>query len=132
MGWDVTAIDFSQLALTRARRKARAAGLSIDFCRVDASRFEGLTGPFDFALDIGCFHSLTPAGRSAYAAHVPNLLAPRASFILFSFLAEPGEERWPARADIERTFQGSFRLARLEIGETFGRPSAYFTWERHD
>jgi len=131
MGWAVTAIDFSQLALHRARRKARAAGLSIDFRRVDASRLDGVAGPFDFALDIGCFHSLSPEGRAGYASRLSDLLALRAAFILFSFLAEPGDESWPSRTEIENAFQASFHLTHLEIGETFGRPSAYFTWERH-
>ncbi len=129
LGWTVTGVDFSQLALSRARRKARAAGLSIDFRRVDASRFDGLEGPFDFGLDIGCFHSLTPAGRSGYAANLPGLLAPRAALILFSFLAEPGEEGWPTRAEIESTFRVGFHLTHIDLGETSGRPSAYFTWE---
>ena len=129
-GWEVTAIDFSRLALRAARRKARAAGLTIDIRRVDAGTLLGLQGPFDFALDIGCYHSLAPAGRAGYGARLPALVAPQGVFIVFCFLASPSDSDWPAQTEIEQAFETSFRLDRLDHGQTFGRPSAYFTWVR--
>lgn len=129
-GWKVTAIDFSRLALRAARRKARAAGLSIDIRRVDAGTLQGLQGPFNFALDIGCYHSLAPAGRAGYGARLPELVAPRGVFILFCFLGSPSDSDWPAQSEIERAFEASFQLDRLDHGLTSGRPSAYFMWVR--
>ena len=129
-GWRVTAIDLSRLAMQSARRKSRAANLPVDFRRVDASTFQGIQGPFDFILDIGCFHSLPPAGRSGYGSRLPELLSRAGVFMLFSFLGTPPDPGWPSRAEIERTFDRSFRLERVEPGLTFGRPSAYFTWVR--
>ena len=129
-GWEVTAIDFSGVALRAARRKARAAGLSIDIRRVDAGTFLGLQGPFDFALDIGCYHSLAPAGRAGYGARLPALVAPQGVFILFCFLGGPADPDWPAQSEIEQAFEASFRLERADHGVTSDRPSAYFTWMR--
>jgi SAM-dependent methyltransferase len=129
-GWKVTAIDLSRVALRSARRKARADGLMIDFQRADAGTLLGLQGPFDFALDVGCYHSLAPAGRAGYAARLPQLVAAPGVYILFSFLRDPAEPDWPAQTEIEQAFEASFRLERLDHGTTFGRPSAYFTWVR--
>jgi cyclopropane fatty-acyl-phospholipid synthase-like methyltransferase len=129
-GWTVTAIDLSRVALRSARRKARAAGLTIDFRRADAGTLLGIQGPFDFALDIGCYHSLAPAGRAGYAARLPELVAAQGVFILFSFLGDPAEPHWPEQGEITRAFETAFRLERLDTGTTSWRPSAYFTWVR--
>jgi cyclopropane fatty-acyl-phospholipid synthase-like methyltransferase len=130
LGWQVTAVDFSWLAVRAARRKARRAGFSIDIRRADVSRLAGIVGPFDFALDIGCFHSLAPAARASYARRLSELLRPGAVFMLFSFLFHPPGRAWPTQPEIEAAFGRSFALRHLEKGTDGERPSAYFTWER--
>jgi SAM-dependent methyltransferase len=127
-GWQVTAIDFSAEALRRARRKARQAHASIRFLRRDVTRLDDLPGPFDFALDLGCFHSLEPVGRSRYASSLTRLLRPGGVFMLYAFI-DPGEG-WPAEAEIRRLLEQDFDLAVLEHGEFNGRPSGWFTWIR--
>ncbi|HET7009916.1 MAG TPA: methyltransferase domain-containing protein [Anaerolineales bacterium] len=131
LGWQVTAVDFSRLAVRAARRKAAAAGLTLDLRQADASRLEGIDGPFDLALDIGCFHSLTPAGRRLYARRLPELLRPGATYILYTFLDHPDARReWPSRSEIEDAFRPSFSLVQSELGLDRDQPSAYLTWER--
>ena len=130
LGWQVTAVDLSWLAVRAARSKARAAGVPIDVRQADASRLEGIVGLFDLALDIGCFHSLEPATRAVYARRLSELLRPGAGFMLFSFLFSPPGRVWPTQAEIEAAFDGSFVLRRLERGTEADRPSGYFTWER--
>jgi SAM-dependent methyltransferase len=130
LGWHVTAVDFSWLAVRAARRKVRAGGLSVDVRRADVARLPGIAGPFDFALDIGCFHSLAPALRSAYADRLAELLRPGAGFILYSFLFDPPGRIWPTQEEIETTFSGAFHGRNLQRGTDGDRPSAYLTWER--
>ena len=127
-GWDVTAIDFSWRAIRLARRKARDAGASIRFLRRDVSRLEDLAGPFDFALDLGCYHSLEAAQQARYAATIARVLHPGATFMMYAFL-EP-DEGWPAEAEVRRSFSSPFDLVRLDHGEFEGRPSGWFTWKR--
>jgi len=127
-GWQVTAIDFSARALQRARRKARQANAAVRFLQRDVTRLDDLAGPFDYALDLGCFHSLVPAVRSRYVSALARLLRPQAVYMLYSFL-EPAEG-WPAEAEIRRLLGTGFDLTVLEHGEFNGRPSGWFTWIR--
>ena len=127
-GWQVTAIDFSERALRRARRKARAAKATIHFLRRDVTRLDDLTGPFDFALDIGCFHGLSRSARPRFAATLARLLAPGATYMLYAFLLP--EQEWPSEGEVREAFDASFELGKLEHGEYNGLPSGWFTWKR--
>ena len=62
-GWKVTGVDFVEQAILTARRKAKRAGLQIDFYTMDVTQLDMLTGPFDYLLDIGCLISLPTASR---------------------------------------------------------------------
>ena len=53
-GADVIAVDLSESAIAEARKKADAAGVSVDF---RAGSFPDGIAPVDWAYDRGCFHS---------------------------------------------------------------------------
>jgi cyclopropane fatty-acyl-phospholipid synthase-like methyltransferase len=84
-GWDVVGVDFSRTAIAGARDKARQAGVQIDWRVADVTRLESLTGPFDFALDVGCFHGLKGAGRASYVEQLSQLVRPGGLFMLWAF-----------------------------------------------
>src|SRR3990167_6337642 len=68
-GWQAAGIDYAPGAIRKAWRKC--AGLNhITLLVADVTRLAALDlpGPFDLALDMGCFPSLTDDGRQAYAA----------------------------------------------------------------
>jgi len=85
-GWDATGVDAEPIAIERARAKlagaANARALLGDVTDLDALRLEP---PFDFALDVGCFHSIERARRDAYAAGVGSLTRPRSTLFVFAF-----------------------------------------------
>jgi len=56
-GYCVTAVDFVDLAVRRAREKARKAGVDIDFRVGDATRMD-LGGPYDVVFDRGVYHGI--------------------------------------------------------------------------
>ncbi len=85
-GWQVTAIDFSVKAIRRARRKASAAGLDVDFRLGDVSDLSGVTGPFDYALDIGCLFALSPDARKRYIDGLARLLPTGSHYMLYAWL----------------------------------------------
>ena len=79
------------MAFGAAERRLR----NIDDARVvrgDVTRLSALPldGPFDLALDIGCFHSIAPGRRDAYARGVAARTAPGAALLVFAFARRPG------------------------------------------
>jgi cyclopropane fatty-acyl-phospholipid synthase-like methyltransferase len=132
-GWQVTAVDLSRRAIRAARRKARAAGLEIDFRLGDASMPEGICGPFDMALDIGCFHSLSASGQARYADTLSRLLRPGAVFLLYGHLRPDPQDPWTWLTPDNRTrlFGGAFDIVQTEEGTDHQRPSVWITMRRN-
>ncbi|HET6822700.1 MAG TPA: class I SAM-dependent methyltransferase, partial [Anaerolineales bacterium] len=75
-GWDVTGVDFAPHATKLARQKAAKAGVQAGFLIKDATTLEGIQGPFDLALDLGCFHGIPPKGRVKYLDRLHRILTP--------------------------------------------------------
>ncbi len=87
-GWQAVGVDFAWLALRRARRKARRGGLTgVQFLLDDAARLDKVQGPFDLALDIGCFHALG-ADKAAYLRRLDDLLRPGGHWLVYGFWDE--------------------------------------------
>lgn len=59
-GWRVTGVDFIPKAILAARAKAARSGFAIDFLVASVTDLSALSGPFDYALNIGCLHALLP------------------------------------------------------------------------
>ncbi|MGN6868166.1 MAG: class I SAM-dependent methyltransferase [Solirubrobacteraceae bacterium] len=84
-GWEVTAIDAVPRPLSRARARADAAGVNVDWILADVARLHrlGLTPGFTLFFDRGCFHGLDESQRGAYAAAVDGLAAPWATMLMW-------------------------------------------------
>ena len=50
LGWDVTGVDFSEVAIARARSRAERDGISADFICADLLSYEPEPGAFDLVL----------------------------------------------------------------------------------
>ncbi len=131
-GWRVTAVDFSPKAVRAARRKARAAGVEVEFLCADVTRLEGLRGPFDYALDIGCLLGLRREERLRYAERLARLLRPGGDYMLYAwFPRRIGRRiRGIAPEEVEALLARDFERLRLEVGEERGRPSAWYWYRR--
>ncbi len=130
-GWQVTGVDYAWRAIRLARRKAKQAGLQVDFRNASVTRLKGLAGPFDLVLDIGCFHGLDPAARAVSLAHLTRLLAPGGHWFLYAFTC-PGPAEPAAAglspADLEQIRAG-FTLLSRQDGLDGRRTSAYFLFQ---
>ncbi|WP_206055111.1 class I SAM-dependent methyltransferase [Nocardia sp. CS682] len=88
-GWQTTGVDLAASAITKARRRAAAAGVEPALVQGDATRLVelGLGDGFELILDLGCYHSLYPETlRENYAHSVTAVAAPGATLLLFGFL----------------------------------------------
>jgi len=128
-GWQVTGIDFAPRAIRLAKRKARLAGLTLDFLVGDVVRlhYSLFSVLYDLVLDIGCFHSLSSSGKSAYLTQLPSLLAPGGTWMLYGFFKPEGAPGpGLVAADIERS-QKYLRLLKRQDGiDKKSRPSVWF------
>jgi cyclopropane fatty-acyl-phospholipid synthase-like methyltransferase len=133
-GWDVLGIDFSRRAIRAARRKAGLAGASARFERANVSQLGQMAGEFDFALDIGCYHSLSLAQQITYAQDLGRLLRPGATFLVYGFTGfetEPAST-WLSEASLHARFEDFFGLRSYVPGTDRSRPSAWATLIRRN
>lgn len=126
-------VDFSSLAIDAARRKLRDHGdVPVSFIAADVTRFEdaGIQGPFDFILDIGCFHGVPRRCRGAYVREVSTLSRSGATLLMFAFGPKDllGRHRTRER-EIRRRFANTFELTGVELG-TKPLVAAWFTLRR--
>ena len=131
-GWEVVGVDFSILAIRRARRKARRARVDCQFYRGDVTDLVFLADPFDLALDIGCLHSLPPEGWGRYAAEVARLVRPGGLYLLYTFTPRPDRpiSRGVAPEEVRSLFAPAFAVEREEGGEDPSGPRSAWYWLR--
>src|SRR3984885_11641577 len=67
-GWRVTAVDFVRKPLDKARAKADAAGVSVNFVAADVTHLTeaGIDTGFGLIVDNGCLHNMSDDDRDAY------------------------------------------------------------------
>src|SRR5438552_17993218 len=94
-GFHVTGVDFSRVALAKARRLAAARGMErrIALIRGDLTRavIPGILEPFDLLVDYGTLDDLRKAKRRAMAATITRLSRQGSRFLLWCFYGSRGE-----------------------------------------
>ncbi len=90
-GWTATGVEADRRAVAAAERRVLTSPGARVF-RGDVTRLDALAvdGPFDLVLDIGCFHSIAPGRRDAYAHGVATRTTPGATLFVFAFARRPG------------------------------------------
>jgi 2-polyprenyl-3-methyl-5-hydroxy-6-metoxy-1,4-benzoquinol methylase len=134
-GWEVAAIDISTIAIMRAKRKARKAGVKISFLQGDVTILDRYKDAYDFVLDIGCFHVLSIEQRKEYADSIDRLLKPSGTFLLYSWIntTENDLAFAPTEDEIVSNFQPSMELIQIDRGVDSNREhtSAWFALRKH-
>jgi ubiquinone/menaquinone biosynthesis C-methylase UbiE len=130
-GWQVTGIDFAARAIQIARRKIKTAKIRAELITGDATRLDGITGPFDLALDIGCFHGVE--NRSGYLAQLKRVLAPKGHWLMYGFFKSAPHLSGPGLAapdlDLIQSY-GFGLLSRTDGADKRERPSAWFLFQK--
>ena len=110
-GFDVTAVDLSDVAIEIANEKAAALGIKVDFIKTTLPDLNIKGGPFDFVFDRGCFHAIDNDQRIRYAEMLKHLTRKNSIFLLLCGNAnEPREDGPPTvtESEIRETFSGLF------------------------
>jgi cyclopropane fatty-acyl-phospholipid synthase-like methyltransferase len=77
-GYSVVGVDVSPSAIDRARSRASAHGLAVEFLHGDVRELAGWVDRFDTVVDIGCLHSLRDADRESYVSALHRACRPGA------------------------------------------------------
>lgn len=130
-GWQVTGVDFVGRAIQAARRKAKQAGVMINFHRGDVIHMKGADGPFELVLDIGCLHSLTPQQKAVYIENLRRLLAPGGTFLLYGFIIEVNDGQITSLnpSDLDLLSSRLRLVQRMDSTERGQRASAWLTYQ---
>ena len=132
-GWQVTGVDFVPKAIRSAKRKTKNVKDKVDLSVGDVTNLRGITGPFDLALDIGCFHGIE--NKSKYLDELNRILASGGHWLLYGFfkpssqLSGPGLDE--AILNLIHT-RGIFLLTRTDGFDRRDRPSAWFLFQNND
>ncbi len=90
-GNKVTGIDFLEVPIQRAKRKAKERGVSATFLVKDAMTFKDWSERFDCVIDCGLFHIFSDDDRKRYVAGLATVLKPGGRLFLMCFSdEEPG------------------------------------------
>jgi SAM-dependent methyltransferase len=112
-GWQVTGIDFVPKALDKARAKARAANVAVNFVQADVTHLSqaGIGSGFELIVDNGCFHGMSAHDRDLYVNQIAAVAAPGARLVMVAF--EPSGRFGPTgveQSEIERRFTPTWTL----------------------
>jgi SAM-dependent methyltransferase len=130
-GWQVTGVDFVGRAVRAARRKAKQAGVKVDFRRGDVTWLDVMMDPFELVLDIGCLHSLTSQQKAVYIDNLGRLLSPQGTFLLYGFIgqADNGQKSGLTPGDLELLSSRLRLVQRVDGAEGGQRASAWLTYQ---
>ncbi len=134
-GFRVVGVDFSSKAIAIARAKAQTEHAKVEFVQSDVTRLEFLQEPFDFVLDIGCFHGIPESERTRYVSQLKRLTQPASIFMLYAFGATGMSAGViPAGVsdrEVGQLFSPFMELCRVEYGTYRGdRTSAWYWFKR--
>ena len=89
MGFEMTGVDFSSVAIEKAQKLAELKKLSIEFLNADFTKELKLNiSGFDFAFDYGLLHHIYPEQRDKYASNVAKVLNRNAYYLSIAFNEE--------------------------------------------
>jgi ubiquinone/menaquinone biosynthesis C-methylase UbiE len=103
-------------ALDKARAKAAAKNVALDFIHADATRLssEGVGKDFALIVDNGCLHGMSDEDRDAYVREVTAVATPGARLLIVAFPPGSFPVRGIAPADVEQRFSQGWELLSAE------------------
>ncbi len=114
-GFEVTALDVSDKAVSVAKEKTRQKGIKMGFLVGDNTRLPFKGAIFDFVFDFGCFHHVPPENRSAFVTGVHRVLKSKGTCFLVCFSYRNGSA-WNhfRKKQIIDLFSGYFDIERIK------------------
>ena len=130
-GWQTTGVDFAPRAITIGRRKLRTQNVQAELHVGDVTKLSGIDGPFDLALDMGCFHGVQD--RAAYLVELTRLLAPGGFWLMYGLFRSAPHRTGPGlvETDLDLIHAHMTPIWRREGFDRRERPSAWFLFQKN-
>jgi cyclopropane fatty-acyl-phospholipid synthase-like methyltransferase len=114
-------------------KKIRATGIRAELSVNDATKLRGINGPYDLALDIGCFHAIPKYSQSKYLRQLDRILSPNGFWLLYVFFKPSTAHSGPGivEADMNLISSQLTLVARRDgLDDKRDRPSAWFLFQK--
>jgi cyclopropane fatty-acyl-phospholipid synthase-like methyltransferase len=133
-GWDVTGVDFAPRAIKIARQKIHQAGIQANVLLRDATKLQGINGPFDLAFDLGCFHGIPQDEKPKYLERLDRILAPNGFWLMYGFLKSDPLHTGSGllEADIDLISSRLTLVSRRNGFDKGDKRSAWFLYQKHN
>jgi SAM-dependent methyltransferase len=121
----VTGIDFLEVPIERARRKAVERGMTVTFLVKDAMTLKDWAERFDNVIDSGLFHVFSDDDRRRYVEGLATVLKPGGRLFLMCFSnEEPGTQgpRRVSKKELHDAFAEGWAVERIEATRFEVRP----------
>ncbi len=82
--FQVTAVDFSAVALGNAQQRAADASVDIEFVAADVCDFQYGGEPFDFVFDRGCYHAARRVDVAGFLDTLTHVTAPGTIYLMLA------------------------------------------------
>lgn len=115
-GFDVTAVDFNELAIERARQRAIDKGVTVRFEQADVLNLSEGYEPFPFFFDRGCYHAVRRIDVHGYMSSLKRVTTPGAIGLLLTGNAKEPHEPGPpvvSEAELHAELEPAFQIVRL-------------------
>jgi cyclopropane fatty-acyl-phospholipid synthase-like methyltransferase len=116
-GNKVTGIDFLEVPIQRAQRKATERGVQITFLVKDAMTLKNWSERFDSVIDSGLFHVFSDDDRRRYVEGLATILKPGGRLFLMCFSdEEPGTQgpRQVSKKELHAAFAKGWSIESIE------------------
>ncbi len=117
LGFEVTAIDLSALAIEQAMQKASEAGVEVTFICGDVCSIARPSEPFPLVFDRGCFHCIRrDVGVGIILETLERVTAAGSQLIVFTGNANEKRDHGPPglfEEDIRQELDGLFEISQL-------------------
>jgi len=116
-GHKATVIDFVEEPIRRAKAKAVARGVTVDFLVKDATTLAEWDARFATVIDSGLFHVFSDADRARYVQGLQHIMMPAALLFLMCFSdEEPGTEgpRRISHAELTQSFADGWEIESIQ------------------
>ncbi|MFZ1041878.1 MAG: class I SAM-dependent methyltransferase [Anaerolineales bacterium] len=115
-----------QPPLRGAQKKASEAGVKPEFIIHDVTRLDFLNGPFDIALDVGCFHGMNSGSQQRYALELIRLMQPEGTLLIWGMDPRPLGLVSLIPDEVEKAFTPGFKLERVDSSQVNQRQGKWY------